>query len=168
MIKICLMKFLIIFSILFSHASFANEACSRIAIINQQEVLVDPSSNRKGEGLRYHLEKDEVAKFYLNEYQNTIESNLRPAIIGTAGTGLILSAFIANASDKNRKVLLLSGVATILINFLIDKTIDSSNEKNFTRAIEEYNKRQFPKIYLQDNEKTNPAQSIMLEKNWSF
>ncbi|WP_157680711.1 hypothetical protein [Bacteriovorax sp. Seq25_V] len=162
------MKFLVILTILFSHASFANEACSRIAIINQQEVLVDPSSNRKGEGLRYHLEKDEIAKRYLDEYQNTIESNLRPAIIGTAGTGLILSAFVANASDKNRKVLLFSGVATILINFLIDKTIDSSNEKNFTQAIEEYNKRQFPKIYLKDNENVNPSQGIMMEKSWSF
>ncbi len=42
--------------------ALANEACSRIAIINQQEFLVDPNLNRKGEGLRFYLARDENSK----------------------------------------------------------------------------------------------------------
>lgn len=161
------MIFRILLTFIISCTIFANEACSRIAIINQQEVLVDPSSNRKGEGLRFHLEKDETAKKYLDEYQSVSQDYLRPAIIGTIGSGLILSAFIVNSSDKNRKGLLISGFATIIVNFLIDKTIDNANERNLTRSIEEYNKRQSPKIYLKEvNEISSP--SLLLERNWSF
>lgn len=165
MIEIRLMKVLLLLTFI-SFGAFANEACSRIAIINQQEVLVDPSTDRKGEGLRFHLEKDELAKKYLDEYQNVVQNNLRPAIIGTIGTGLVLSAFISNSSNDNRKALIIAGASTILINFLLDKTIEADNEKNLTRAIEEYNKRQNPKIFLKDQSSSNNG--IMLEKSWQF
>jgi len=56
----------------FNTSLFAVETCSRIAIINYQEVLVDSNASDKGEGLRYHLEKDPVAKEYLNTYQKTL------------------------------------------------------------------------------------------------
>lgn len=165
MVEIKFMKVLLFLTFI-SFGALANEACSRIAIINQQEVLVDPSSDRKGEGLRFHLDKDELAKKYLDDYQNVVQNNLRPAVIGSIGTGLILSAFISNSSNDNRKALLIAGTSTILINFLLDKTIEADNEKNLTRAIEEYNKRQYPKIYLKD-QSSSPT-GIMLERSWQF
>lgn len=154
----------IIFICLFRLASFANEACSRIAIINQQEVLVDPSSDRKGEGLRFFLEKDDMAKKYLDQYQSVVQNNIRPAILGTIGSGLILGAFISNSSDNNRKALLIAGASTMIVNFLIDKTIENSNENNLEQAIIEYNKRQSPKIYMKDKS----SDGVMLQKQWQF
>ena len=59
----------IFFSFLGLSVSHAVETCSRIAIVNYQEVLVDSNASEKGEGLRYHLEKDPVAKEYLDTYQ---------------------------------------------------------------------------------------------------
>ncbi|HLW56607.1 MAG TPA: hypothetical protein VKY27_04425, partial [Bacteriovoracaceae bacterium] len=60
---------LILILLLNSLSVFAAETCSRVAIINYQEVLVDVSSSNRGEGLRFYLEKDEVAKGLLDEYQ---------------------------------------------------------------------------------------------------
>ena len=48
----------------------ATDTCSRIAIINHQEILTDTNTGNKGEGLRYYLERDDVAKKYLNIYQD--------------------------------------------------------------------------------------------------
>lgn len=163
------MKQLIIILLIISQQfASAYEACSRIAVINQQEILVDPSNTRKGEGLRFHLEKDEIAKSYLTKYQETGQNYIRPAIIGTIGTGLILSAFISNSSSKNRRALLISGSATLLVNFMITKTIDSGNEKHLIRAIEEYNKRHYPKIFLKVDENSQVQPGVMMQKNWSF
>jgi hypothetical protein len=145
----------------------ANEACSRVAIINQEEVLVDPSSSRKGEGLRFHLEKDAKAKYYLERYQEQGDSYLRPAILGSIGTGLLLSAFIVNTDSDSRKALLVSGASTLLINFLVTKTIDTTNEQYFQKSIEEYNKRHQPKIYMKD-EQSSISPGIFLKKDWEF
>lgn len=149
-------------------AVHADEACSRIAIINQQEVLVDPSSTRKGEGLRFHLQKDDKAYNYLKKYQSVQENKWRPAILGSIGTGLILSAFVTNSSDKNRKGFLIAGASTLLVNFLITKTIESANEQYLYKAIEEYNKRNFPKIFLKSDSQGRVSPGAYMEKNWSF
>ncbi|OIQ18536.1 MAG: hypothetical protein BM556_09785 [Bacteriovorax sp. MedPE-SWde] len=158
----------IAFLTLLSLTAHSYEACSRIAIINQQEVLVDPSSTRKGEGLKFHLEKDEKAYKYLKQYQSTSENKWRPAVIGSIGTGLVLSAFIVNSSDKNRKGLLIAGASTLLINFLITKTIESANEQYLNKAIEEYNKRNFPKIFLKTDSNGQVQPGAYLGKQWSF
>ena len=68
----------------------ATETCSRIATINFQEVLVDTNSTDKGEGLRFHLEKDPIAKEYLNLYQKNSAITWPTALIGTTGTGILL------------------------------------------------------------------------------
>ncbi|EQC51689.1 hypothetical protein [Bacteriovorax sp. DB6_IX] len=163
------MKIFLILFLLFTHVMVsADEACSRIAIINQQEVLIDPSSTRKGEGLTYHLQKDQKAYEYLKKYQSSSEDKWRPAIIGSIGTGLILTAFISNADDKNRKGLLIAGASTLLVNFLITKTIESSNEQYLYKAIEEYNKRNLPKIFLKTDEQGQVTPGAYLEKSWSF
>lgn len=155
---------------LFSLPLLAVETCSRVAVINFQEVLVDSNASEKGEGLRYHLEKDPVAKEYLNTYQSNSAIRWPNALLGTAGTGLILVGFFTSDS-QDRQVYLISGGATILVNFLIARTIEVSNEVNLNRAIEEYNKRNLPKIYFNPGLQGNasfPGFKIGLSKDWSF
>ena len=47
-------------------SAWGAETCSRVASINYQEVLIDVSSNNRGEGLRYYLAKDQIAKELLD------------------------------------------------------------------------------------------------------
>lgn len=152
--------------------SNAVETCSRIAIINYQEVLVDSNASEKGEGLRYHLEKDPVAKEYLDTYQKNSAIRWPNALLGTAGTGLLLFGFFSSNSG-DRQIYLISGAATILVNFLIARTLEVTNEANLNRAVEEYNKRNLPKIYFnpEGNRETSagfPGFKIGLAKDWSF
>lgn len=150
----------------------AVETCSRIAIINFQEVLVDANASEKGEGLRYHLEKDPVAREYLELYQRNSAIHWPAALLGTAGSGLLLYGFFSGNSE-DRQVYLISGGATILVNFLIARTLEVTNEANLNRAVEEYNKRNLPKIFF--NPQSNlqgslsfPGFKIGLTKDWSF
>lgn len=155
------------FLLLTSYAVANDETCSRIAVINQQEILIDPSSSLKGEGLRYHLEKDKVALSYLNDYQEAQEDIWRPAIMGTVGSGLILSAFLTNPSSNTRRTLIASGTVVLILNYLLSKTIQTGNEELLYRSIDEYNKRQEPKIYLKSEDKLN-SPDVYIEKSWSF
>ena len=143
------MRFFLVILFIFSSTSiFAVETCSRTAIINYQEVLVDSNSSQRGEGLRYHLEKDPIAKELLDTYQRNSALKWPSAVIGTTGTGLLLYGFF-NSDSENRRLYIISGTATILVNFLIARTIEVSNESNLKRAIEEYNKRNLPKIFFE-------------------
>lgn len=139
--------FLFLMLILCSFKVSAIETCSRIAIINYQEVLVDANTSEKGEGLRYHLEKDPVALEYLNTYQKNSAIKWPSAVLGTAGTGLLLYGFF-NSDSEDRRLYIISGTATILVNFLIARTLEVTNESNLNKAIEEYNKRNLPKIFF--------------------
>lgn len=162
----------LILSSLVSTNALAVETCSRIAIINYQEVLVDANASEKGEGLRYHLEKDPVAKQYLDTYQKNSAIRWPNALLGTAGTGLLLFGFFT-ANSQDRQVYLIAGGATILVNFLIARTLEVTNEANLNRAIQEYNKRNLPKIFFNpdDNRESDAGFSgfkIGLNKDWSF
>ena len=160
--------FLFIFN---SASTFAVETCSRTAIINYQEILVDSNSSQKGEGLRYYLDKDPIAKDYLDIYQKNSAIQWPSAVIGTAGTGLLLFGFF-NSDSENRRLYIISGTATILVNFLVARTLEVSNESNLNRAIDEYNKRNLPKILFEPE----GAQSyidfskikIGLAQQWTF
>lgn len=150
---------------------FAAETCSRIATINYQEILVDTNSTDKGEGLRYHLEKDPIAKEYLDIYQKNSSLTLSTAILGSTGTGILLYGFMSrNSSDQ--PIYLITGASVLLVNFLIARTVETNNEKNLTRAVEEYNKRNLPKIYFSpENPRGNlnfDRVKIALLKEWSF
>ncbi len=158
----------IIATLLFSTFISANdETCSRVAVINQQEILIDPSSSLKGEGLRYHLEKDKVALSYLNDYQSSQEDIWRPAIMGTVGSGLVLSAFLTNPSTNTKRTLIASGAVVLVLNYLLSKTIQTANEELLYRSIDEYNKRQEPKIFLKSDDSINTP-DVYIEKSWSF
>lgn len=149
----------------------AVETCSRIAIINYQEVLVDSNTSEKGEGLRYHLEKDQTAKEYLDIYQKNSAIYWPSAILGTAGTGLMLYGFF-NSDTENRRIYLIAGGATILVNFLVTRTLEITNESNLNKAIEEYNKRNLPKIFFNPEETQGQIDfskvKLGLVQQWTF
>lgn len=163
--------FLVLVTFFCSFQVFAVETCSRIAIINYQEVLVDANTSEKGEGLRYHLEKDPVALEYLNTYQKNSSIKWPSAVLGTAGTGLLLYGFF-NSDSEDRRLYIISGTTTILVNFLIARTLEVTNESNLNRAIEEYNKRNLPKIFF--NPEATQSQinfsniKLGLVQQWTF
>lgn len=164
------LKLLIIVTAMHQHV-LATETCSRIAIINYQEVLVDTSSTQKGEGLRFHLEKDKKAKSYLDKYQESTQIRWQNSLMGSLGTVLILSSFFSNGSDTNKKSLIIGGATLVAINFLVAKTLDSANEQNLINSIEEYNKRNLPKIYFSPTgeEGQNPnGIEVGIGKSWNF
>jgi hypothetical protein len=150
------MKFssFVLFLILFAQSVLADEICSRTATINYQEVLIDTSSSKLGEGLRFYLEKDPEALKLLEEYQSNNKIRWLDAAMSTSGTGLILFGLLKpgqnsdSSSYLNRQSLVMSGVSLILISYLVSKTINYNNEKYLQKSIEEYNKRNTPRIYF--------------------
>ena len=150
----------------------AVDTCSRVALINYQEVLVDTNSNQKGEGLRYHLEKDSIAKSYLDSYQSGTEIRWQNTILGTLGTALILSGLLTNSSSDNNQRLIIGGATILSVNYLIARTLENQNESNLIKSIEEYNKRNLPRIYFKQEGSSNRGPSsfggIMVKKSWRF
>ena len=139
--------------LLTTQLAWAAETCSRVATINYQEVLVDVSSNNKGEGLRYYLEKDEVAKGLLDEYQSNNRSTWKSAAMSTLGTVMILGSLMRpndgeNESFTSKNFLLFGGAGLIAISYLVSKTETYNNEYLLSKSVEEYNKRNTPKIYF--------------------
>lgn len=145
------LTFLIIFSLL--GEAFAAETCSRVATINYQEVLVDVSSNNRGEGLRYYLEKDPVSKDLLDEYQDNNRPSWKTAAMSTLGSAMIIGGLLRTGSGEgesftNRNVLIVGGISMIAISYLVSRTNQYKNEYLLQKSVDEYNKRNTPKIYL--------------------
>lgn len=172
--ELLLRKFIgYLFIALLPFTSFAQETCSRVAIVNYQEVLVDTNSTQKGEGLRFHLEKDEVAKKYLDQYQDGTKTRWQNAALGTLGTTMLIGGLVNKNEGFTKNSLAIGGVALIVVNFLMAKTYERSNEKNLSRAIEEYNKRNLPRIYFGpevENQRNSDGEGykFFLNKEWSF
>ena len=158
--------------ILNSLCASALETCSRTAIINYQEVLVDTTSNQKGEGLRYYLEKDLIDKEYLDKYQEGSHLQWYQAVPGSVGTAMLLGGIIG-ASDSNKRSLIIGGAALIAVNFLVAKTFEAANEENLQKAVEEYNKRNLPLIHFNEGNEQNTkpeafSPSILLNYSKDF
>lgn len=160
----------LIFSFLINSLALADQTCSRVAQVNHQNILVDTNSHKKGEGLRYHLEKDPLALKYLDIYQDNAKIKWSNALLGTLGTGLMIYGAAGNNSKDTEKALIISGATMVVVNYLISKTFEKANEKNLMRAISEYNKRNLPRIYFSPDSKNskNNDTKVYLEKNWNF
>lgn len=148
-----LKRTLLILSVLFSVQIWAAETCSRVATINYQEVLVDVSSSNRGEGLRYYLEKDQVAKELLNEYQENNRPTWKSAAMSTLGTAMILGGLLrtndgGNEGLTSRNFLLFGGATLIGVSYLAAKTNSYNNEYLLLKSIEEYNRRNTPRIFF--------------------
>jgi hypothetical protein len=151
-------KLTVLISFFLLTSVFAAETCSRVATINYQEVLVDVSSKNRGEGLRYYLEKDEVAKDLLNTYQENNIPTWKSAALSTAGTALMIAGLMTSSNGDNTKNFMLFGGATMVaVSYLISKTNQYNNEYLLTKSIEEYNKRNTPKIFFSP---TNPREGL--------
>lgn len=147
------MKIIILSFLIFLNNALATEVCSRIAVINYQEVVVDTSSNKKGEGLRFYLEKDSVAEELLNEYQEKTKPSLWTASFSTVGSvmilgGLALSSNNDNSSFMNKNNLFIGGALLVSISYLASKTMQYKNEEILGRAVDQYNKRNSPRIFF--------------------
>ena len=69
--------------------------------------------------------------------------------------------------------MLVGGAALIIVNFFIARTLEFNNEDNLNKAIEEYNKRNLPKIFfypdgLPSESGQNPGLGMAIIKDWSF
>ena len=168
------MKFVVIIIVSFSviFTTFAAETCSRVATVNYQEILVDPNTSQKGEGLRYYIEKDQIAKEFLDEYQKNTQITWKNALLGSLGSGLMISSlFIKDEQDK--RIYLVSGATMVLLNFLVARTLEITNEQNLNKAVEEYNKRNLPKIFMNPQSSAKEDSNTFnlafgLSKSWSF
>lgn len=113
-----------------------------------------------------------MASDFLEKYQDGTKVQWHNAALGTLGTTMIISSFFVNSTGGNKKTLLIGGITSIVINFLMARTQESSNEKNLDRAILEYNKRNLPQIeYNQSvlgNTQSKSYKTVYLEKKWSF
>ena len=130
---------------------YCAETCSRIAIINYQEVLVDAGSNKKGEGLRYYLEKDTNSHKLLDEYQDKNKPTVLGAATSTIGSFMILSGLMqTNESSgiQNKNTLIFGGGILVALSYLTSKTMQYNNEILLKRSVDQYNKRNLPRIYL--------------------
>lgn len=139
---------------------WAAETCSRVATINYQEVLVDVSSKNLGEGLRYYLEKDPISKDLLNEYQKNSNTTWKSAAMSSVGTVMILGGFLRTNEGEgetitSRNFLLIGGLSMIALSYLVAKTDQYNNEHLLTQSIEEYNKRNTPKIFFSPTDPQN-------------
>lgn len=168
------MKILItLVGFLLASSAMATQVCSRVALVNYQEILVDTSSTQKGEGLRFYLEKDQVAKDYLDRYQDGTRIRWQNAALGTLGTGMLIGGLFADDGSSTKKGLLIGGAAMIVVNFFVARTLEFNNEQNLNKSIEEYNKRNLPKIFfypegLPTEGRKSPELTMGILKDWSF
>jgi hypothetical protein len=131
----------------------AEESCSRTATVNYQEVLVDASSSNRGEGLRYYLQRDPIAKKLLEEYQETNRPKWQHAALSSFGSAMILAGILrsnegSNESFTGRSTLIFGGMTVVAVSYLISRTNQYNNEWLLQRAIDEHNKRNTPRIYF--------------------
>jgi len=150
-LPLMLMRTIAFLSTLISLSCLAAETCSRVATINYQEVLIDVSSSNRGEGLRYYLQKDQIAKELLDEYQSNNRPTWKNAAASTLGTAMILGGLLRTTSGEDetftsKNFLLFGGISLIGVSYLISKTNQYNNEYLLLKSIEEYNKRNSPKI----------------------
>lgn len=141
-----------IFAILLTAGAQAVEPCGRTAVVNYQEVLVDASSSNQGEGLRYYLQKDPLAKRLLDEYQENNRPRWQGAALSTFGTAMVIGSFMRSTDEGDaltgRNTLLYGGITMIAVSYLISRTQQHNNEELLQRSVEEYNKRNSPRIYF--------------------
>ena len=149
------MKILITLLILsiYSFVAISAETCSRLATVNFQEVLVDSSTSKKGEGLRFYLDKDPIAKSILNKYQDRNKASFTSAALSTIGSSMISAGLLGVNTGREEAIfqrdnLVIGGLMVIALNYLTTVTIQYNNEALLERSVEQYNKRNTPTIYF--------------------
>ena len=156
-------SFLLILILSYAKVSFANETCSRTATINYQKVLVDGGSGKRGEGLRFYLEKDAESKKLLDEYQENDQPTFWRASTSTLGSLMLITGLVQNSnsgSQTQSNQLIYGGSILIALSYLVSKTIKVNNEKLLSEAVKEYNKRNTPRIYFSPYKDNNGGSTL--------
>lgn len=151
------------FLYLYAQSVFSAETCSRVAIVNYQKVLVDASSNKQGEGLRFYLDKDPISRELLDKYQKENKPTLFSASASTAGSLLLFAGLIQTnngAGFQDSNTLIYSGAILIALSYLTSKTQQYSNEKILKEAIDQYNTRNTPRIYFSPYKNNNDTSGL--------
>jgi hypothetical protein len=153
-------KLIILIAFIIIPSTHAAETCSRVATINYQDILVDLSTKNRGEGLRYYLEKDQISKELLDEYQKNNRPTWKSAALSTLGTAMVLGGLLRTSDGQentltSRNFLLFGGATMIAVSYLIYKTNQYNNEYLLLKSVEEYNKRNTPKIFLTPTDPKN-------------
>lgn len=164
-------KILIFCLIFLTQAVQANETCSRIAIINYQEVLVDAGSGKMGEGLRFYLEKDPVSKDLLNTYQEKNKPTVLNASASTLGSIMVIGGLLQTSEDgavSSKNTLIYGGSLLIAVSYLAAKTMKFNNEKYLKQAIDQYNRRNSPRIYFSPYRDNNGQSGVGFGVRRSF
>ncbi len=138
-------------------------SCNRVAYVNYQKILVDSSSTIKGIGLKYLLDKDPIAKSYLETYQQNSLPSWKNAFVNTLGVSLALVGIFTDGDSgiTHKNVLIGTGLGVLVTNFILTRKKSRDNEENLIRSIREYNKRHTPKIYFSPENQTSM-------KDWRF
>lgn len=142
---------LIALTLLNATNSIADTTCSRIATVNYQEVLVDAGTGKMGEGLRFYLEKDPESLALLDEYQERNKPSPLTAGASTVGSLMILSGVLQSGDESflgDKKTLITGGAILVGLSYLMTKTVRRNNERFLNLAIDQYNKRNSPRIYF--------------------
>lgn len=153
----------------FVYAKDSTQTCSRKAIYQNKEILIDGHTGAKGSGLVKILEKNPKALSHLNSYQNANDVQTFNLISGSVSTLSLLTGLLYTGDKNNKSNFLVFGGVVALINFLTTKTIHFYNERELTLAIEEFNKsseHQIRSLDVPAQKQTKP--SLFINKNWSF
>lgn len=148
---------------------YCAETCSRKAIINYQEILVDGGSNKKGEGLRFYLEKDKYSKELLDKYQEMNKPTIWSASTSTIGSLMIFSGLLQTNEDdgiQNRNTLLYGGGILVALSYLVTRTMQYNNEEVLKNAVDQYNKRNLPRIYFSPYNDSSPGLGIGVQQEF--
>lgn len=143
--------------------TYGDSTCSRVATINYQEVLVDAGTGKMGEGLRFYLEKDPDSLALLNEYQERNKPTTLSAGASTLGSLMILGGVLQSGNDSfigNKKTLISGGAILVALSYLMSKTVKRNNERYLNLAIDQYNKRNSPRIYFSPVRDNNGSSGV--------
>lgn len=143
---------------------FAEGTCSRTVEINSQEVSIDLNSTQKGEGLKGYLEKDPKANSYFEKYQEGNKFKWQDTLLGTGGTVVLLAGLSMGQQSGSKSTVIISGAALIVMQFILGYSLKKSNESNLEKAIDEYNKTNFPKINVSERDE----KKLFLAHTWEF
>lgn len=114
--------------------------------------------------MKSYLEKDSQANSYYEKYQEGNKFKWQDTLLGTGGGLAVLTGLSLGSQNTSKNTFIIAGVSMIALQFIIGYSVKRSNESNLEKAIEEYNKRNFPKINVTENEGKN----IFLAHTWEF
>lgn len=119
--------------------AITTQDCQRKAVIGNKKYVIDILSTKKGEGLRYTMQRDPFALELLEKYQHDSKKIKYAAYTGTPA--LILTGWrMAQADEVGKDLLFWTGITGILGSYLWGQMLSNSNEDTLENAVSTYNR----------------------------